>query len=67
MTKPTDLQLVQAARDILERTHPTNPVLVSARLFAMVELDQAEHDAKQGREIRPRVAILAQRITKEEL
>jgi tRNA(Ile2) C34 agmatinyltransferase TiaS len=66
MPTPTDLQLVQAARDVLASTHPTNPVLVAVRSFAFAELSQAEHDVVLDREAKPRVLSLARTITREE-
>lgn len=66
MPTPTDLQLVQAARDVLASTHPTNPVLVAVRSFAFAELSQAEHDANHGRGVRSSALVLARRLTKEE-
>ncbi|MBS3177727.1 MULTISPECIES: hypothetical protein [unclassified Pseudoclavibacter] len=66
MSEPTDLQLVQAARDVLARTHPTNPVLIGVRTFALAELSQAEHDAHQGRGVRSSALVLARRLTKDE-
>lgn len=67
MSAPTPLQVVQAATDVLKATHPTHPVLVVVRTFALAELSQAEHDANQGRGVRSSVLVLARRLTKEEL
>ncbi|WP_160072011.1 hypothetical protein [Pseudoclavibacter sp. 8L] len=66
MSQPSELQVVHAARDVLRRTRSTDATSTTLRMFAIVELNQAVHDAEQGRPVRPPVATLARRITKDE-
>lgn len=67
MTAPSPLQIVQAATDVVNATHPTNPVLKAAREFALAELRQGEHELSQDREPKPRLMHLARTITRGEI
>lgn len=63
MPEPTDLKLVQVARDVLSSVPVTESVASMLKRFALAELSQGEHELSQGRKPKPRLLLLAEDIT----